>query len=481
MIIKYIPTIQTHSFFCYTILIAIMLSLVPFPASGEMKTVTHTVKQPFGGSQSPDDARIAAVAKAKREALEMAGVYVEALTVVKNSQVDKDEILALTAGVVKAEVVSQENYATKDAFGVEVIVKINVDTSVLEDRVKKLLADRTHLEQLNQARKKEKELLDTVVKLQEENKHLTAEKKSTKQLKSQFQKASQGLTAVDWFDKAVALWQDGKYTDPKKAIKYLNEAIRLKPDYAGAYGNRGVAYANLGKHQRAIDDYNKAIRLKPDNTISYVGRGNAYYKLSQQQHAIEDYSEAIRLKPDDAEAYYNRGNVYKNIGQQQRAIEDYGEAIRLKPGYAAAYINRGVAYSDLGQHQRAVEDYNEAIRLKPDDAAAYINRGVAYKNLSQHQRAIEDFNKVISLKPNVAEEYYSRGVAYNKLGQHQRAIEDFNKVIRLKPNCAAAYNDRGLACLIMKDTTRGCSDVRKACSLGICEAYEWVKKKGLCR
>ena len=29
----------------------------------------HAVKQLFGGSQSPDDARIAAVAKAKREAL----------------------------------------------------------------------------------------------------------------------------------------------------------------------------------------------------------------------------------------------------------------------------------------------------------------------------------------------------------------------------------------------------------------------------
>ncbi len=285
---KHIPSIQACSFLCFAVIMAVMLSLIPFPARGEMKTVTHTVKQPFGGSQSPDDARIAAVARAKREALEMAGVYVESFTIVKDSRIDKDEILALTAGVLKAEVVSQENYHTKDTFGIEVVVRINVDTSILEDRVKKLLADRTHLEQLNQARKKEKELLDKVVKLQEENKRLTVEKKSTEQLKNQFQEASRGLTAVDWFDKASALWQDGKYIDPKKAIEYLNQAIRLKPDYAEAYNNRGAAYGGLGQHRRAIEDYNEAIRLKPDLAETYDNRGMAYSKLGQLQRAIKD-------------------------------------------------------------------------------------------------------------------------------------------------------------------------------------------------
>jgi hypothetical protein len=73
-----------------------VLLLLPVSAIGEIQTVTHTVKQSFGGSQSPDDARISAVAKAKREALEMAGTYIESLTVVKNSQVDKELLLTRT-------------------------------------------------------------------------------------------------------------------------------------------------------------------------------------------------------------------------------------------------------------------------------------------------------------------------------------------------------------------------------------------------
>jgi hypothetical protein len=124
--------VRTILAFFFTVLL-----LIPVSAVGEIQTITHTVKQSFGGSQSPDDARISAVAKAKREALEKAGTYIESITVVKDLQVDKDEILALAAGVLKAEVVSQKNYASDDAFGIDVVVKVVVDTSILEERVKK--------------------------------------------------------------------------------------------------------------------------------------------------------------------------------------------------------------------------------------------------------------------------------------------------------------------------------------------------------
>jgi len=49
----------------------------------------------------------------------------------------------------------------------------------------------------------------------------------------------QKATAMYWFYKAASLWQDGNWTDPKKAIEYLNKAIRLKSDFADAYYNRG--------------------------------------------------------------------------------------------------------------------------------------------------------------------------------------------------------------------------------------------------
>jgi tetratricopeptide (TPR) repeat protein len=273
----------------------IILLLFPISAFGEILTIKHTVKQTFGCGQSPDDARISAIAKAKREALEKAGTSIESLTVVQNSKVEKDEILALTAGVLKAEVLSQENYHTKDAFGIEIIVNVVVNTSVLEERVKKLLQDKTHLAQLKDTQKREKELLQRVAQLEEENRKLSANKQSTQKLKKEFQQASQGLTAVEWFYKAGALWDGGKYTDPKKAIEYLNNAIKLQPDLATAYYNRGIAYSNLGRLQRAIEDYNEAIHLKPNDAEAYTNRGGAYFMQGNKKLFCRDVQKACTL------------------------------------------------------------------------------------------------------------------------------------------------------------------------------------------
>ena len=423
-----------------------ILMLLPISAMGEILTIKQTVKQTFGGGQSADDARIYGIAKAKREALEKAGTYIESLTVVQNSKVEKDEILALTAGVLKAEVVSQKNYASDDGFGIELVVNVVVDTSVLEERVKKLLQDRTHLKQLMDVQKREKELLLRVAKLEEENRNLSAKNQSTEKLKREFQQASKGLTAVDWVNKAFSLWDGEKYIDPKKAIEYLTKAIKLQSDYAETYVNRGIAYEKLGQYQLAIEDYNQAIHLQMDLAVAYNNRGNAYGKIDQRQHAIEDYNEAIRLQPDDTSAYYNRAVVYSDLGQKQRAIEDYNTVIHLEPDDAKAYNNSGLAYADLGQYQEAIENLNEAIRLQPYNAIAYNNRGIAYDNLGQYQLAIADYNNAIRLQPDYALAYYSRGVNYLNHG---------NKKL-------------------------GCRDAQKACALGNCKLLEMAKGKGDC-
>ncbi|PJC74366.1 MAG: hypothetical protein CO013_04590, partial [Syntrophobacterales bacterium CG_4_8_14_3_um_filter_58_8] len=75
--------------------------------------------------------------------------------------------------------------------------------------MKKLLQDRTHLEKLNQARIREKELLEKIAILEKENRKGRKSNKKTESLKKEFQTASRGIKAEDWFDKALALWVDG--------------------------------------------------------------------------------------------------------------------------------------------------------------------------------------------------------------------------------------------------------------------------------
>jgi tetratricopeptide (TPR) repeat protein len=204
------------------------------------------------------------MAKAKREALERAGTYIESLTVVKDHVVEKDEILALTAGVLKAVIVSQKNYATEDAFGVVVVARVDVDTSVLEERVKKLLQDRTLLTKLQESQDREKELLKRITLLEKQNQKLTESSSDERRerIKEQFREASRKLAATELNKKALALWDLGFFSDVDKAIEHLNQAIMLDSDYAGAYHSLGLVYSTRGDYDRSIEYYNPGLFRK---------------------------------------------------------------------------------------------------------------------------------------------------------------------------------------------------------------------------
>jgi tetratricopeptide (TPR) repeat protein len=170
-------------------------------------------------------------------------------------------------------------------------------------------------------------------------------------------------TATDWFNKAITLSDGKKYTDPHKAIVYLSNAIKLQPNDAEIYYNRGVAYDNLGQYQSAIKDYNQAIQLRPGYAEAFYNRGTIYSEIGQYQRAIEDFNQAIRLQPNDAEAYHGRGFAYDKLGRYQRAIEDYNQAISLQPNDANTYNNRGINYLSQGNKTLGCLDAKKACAL----------------------------------------------------------------------------------------------------------------------
>ena len=134
---------------------------------------------------------------------------------------------------------------------------------------------------------------------------------------------------ADWNSKAVALWKNGRYKNPKRAVQYLNQAINKKPDFAEAYNNRGNAYRDLNQPQKAVADYNKAIRLKSDYAQAYNNRGNVYYDLKKFQLAINDYNKSLSLNPSYKFAYLNRGLAYYQLKRRGLACKDLQKACQL--------------------------------------------------------------------------------------------------------------------------------------------------------
>ena len=71
------------------------------------------------------------------------------------------------------------------------------------------------------------------------------------------------------------------------ALADYDRAIAIRPDFAEAYGNRGNALRELGRHSEALDACNRALALKPDyneGRRSAIGTG----QLQQWQKRLRN-------------------------------------------------------------------------------------------------------------------------------------------------------------------------------------------------
>ena len=60
----------------------------------------------------------------------------------------------------------------------------------------------------------------------------------------------------------------------------------------------------MGKPTKALADFDQAIKLMPNYAIAFNNRGTAYNDLRQVDRDIEDFKQAIKLSPNYALAYY---------------------------------------------------------------------------------------------------------------------------------------------------------------------------------
>ena len=127
------------------------------------------------------------------------------------------------------------------------------------------------------------------------------------------------------YGKARVLWGNEEVcSDPEQALVYLDEAIRLEPNYAEAYMRRGMALSEQGYSEDAFDDLTRAIRLNPTSD-AYAYRGLALLRQGDMKGARQDFDEAIRLDPDSHRAWNFRGALWLKEGNDSAACKDFEE------------------------------------------------------------------------------------------------------------------------------------------------------------
>ncbi len=123
----------------------------------------------------------------------------------------------------------------------------------------------------------------------------------------QFDKAVEDATRAIELDSksAWALAARGKayckLGDHRRAIADFDQALAINPNLHAVWNNRGNAYFKAGDFTRAVSDYTVALRIAPSAQI-YFNRAVAWARLGRLDKAHEDRLESARLDPKFAPA-----------------------------------------------------------------------------------------------------------------------------------------------------------------------------------
>lgn len=152
-------------------------------------------------------------------------------------------------------------------------------------------------------------------------------------------------------------------------LNYVNEALIQFPLCIQLYLIKAEVLKSLNKYEEAIIVYDNAIKVSPQNALLYSQRGAAKADLNRLEEAVEDYSYALKLYSNLPVTLCNRGTLFFKLNKFEKALSDFEAAIKLDSHNARAYFGRGsILFLAFNRINEGLNDIKKAAELGDEEA-----------------------------------------------------------------------------------------------------------------
>jgi tetratricopeptide (TPR) repeat protein/cold shock CspA family protein len=270
------------------------------------------------------------------------------------------------------------------------------------------------------------------------------------------------LSRAKRYDEAIEVYSDLVRRDPnrakwpymlgyqyydqeqwKEAIDWFGRALELWDTYLVVLYRKGYAHTVLNEVGLARQSFQKCIAVWRSLESEDQERGAKYYSgacfqlgkillsSGQSRNAEVILSEAVKYGPPDAHKHYNLGKALLKNGKSGEALEQLQMANRIEPGkdYILVYMAR--AYMDLEHYQQA-EVALERIPTGRRKAYVWHEMGKLKLMRGQSQQAIEALITATKVDPKNHNQYYSLGQAYEACEKPIAAYKAYARAVELR-------------------------------------------------
>lgn len=224
--------------------------------------------------------------------------------------------------------------------------------------------------------------------------------------------------------------QVGHWRDSKSLAEH---AISSVPDNYKAQFDLGLALAEEGKLDEAIEQYNLALSAYPNNDSVHGALSVALLDRGDIAGAMEHARRAVEINPRLAGHHANLGMVLMDAGDLEQAAAACSEALRMDPDLRVARNTLAYALIQLDRTDEAQVEASRALENDPRDPDALNNQGMIDLDQGQLGAAEEHFRAAIRFDAKLAEAYNNLGVSLVRQNRIEEAIVEFRRAIELDP------------------------------------------------
>ena len=224
--------------------------------------------------------------------------------------------------------------------------------------------------------------------------------------------AQSSVTAQDLMHRGVALLQAA---DHAGAAECLARSIAIKPDFAEAHSNLGIALRALGRVNDSLQCYDRAIALAPGFLAAQLNKGVALHALGQHEQALVYFENVLASESENVSALFNMSLALLALGRLSKADESLERASQIAPNFAKAHEIRAGLLMSQQKHEAALPSLARAIELETDSvkrAGLLVSMGNALKDLRRLEQSAKCFEQALECNPS--HEFLLGMVAYAK-------------------------------------------------------------------
>src|SRR5580693_6397046 len=212
-----------------------------------------------------------------------------------------------------------------------------------------------------------------------------------------------------------------------RAVELLTSFLKDYPNDPTAHFQLGYVYGLLQRSDDSISEYRRAAELKPDFAEAYLNLGLALIEAKDFAGAAVELQRAAELMPGQARPRYLAGLAFERSGNLPGAIAQYELAAPLDANNFDVLFHLGLTLLRADRAADAEKQLRAAIALRSDNEAAHSALVDALLQQKKTDAAIVELRASLERNGGDAQARLKLATALNELGKPADALAELDR------------------------------------------------------